>query len=251
MRRNSLMKRLAALILAGAMCAANAFTALASDSSKNGVPLEVILDINSRKTPIYDGYSQYVDGHRASGADTFRVVRSSNDVNLGNVVMDYFVLTYDEDGTQVSQECTVYGLEEGRHYPVVRSETVDRESLKGRLYDSLNRSYCIRFTYGDQSQTYYFLMTPEEDMDQYRNILRGNWEQTVSGYRYKYQDGYLKSWALINSGWYLFGDSGYMLKGWQQYKGAWFYLDPNSGLMRSNCTIDGYQIDGSGMRIEQ
>lgn len=253
MRRNSLMKRLAALALTGTMCAAFAFAAQASDcpaGSKNGVPFEVILDINSRRTPIYDGYSQYVDGHRASGKDTFRVVKNSSDVKLGDVVMDYFVLTYGEEGTQVSQECTVYGLEEGKHYPVVRSETVERESLKGRLYDSLNRSYTIRFTYGDQSKTYYYLMTPEEDMDQYRNILRGNWEKNARGDRYKYQDGYLKSWALINSKWYFFGDNTYLLKGWQQYRGAWYYLDPDSGIMRSNCTIDGYQLDGSGMCVK-
>ena len=97
-----------------------------------------------------------------------------------------------------SQECTVYGLQEGVSYPVVRQETVERESRKGKLYDDLNRCYTLQFTYGDQSKTYYFIMVPEDDMDQYRNVLRGNWEQSVRGYRYKYQDDYLKSWGLIN-----------------------------------------------------
>ena len=76
-----------------------------------------------------------------------------------------------------------------------------------------------------------------------------NWEQTVRGYRYKYQDDYLKSWGLINGQWYLFNDEGYMQKGWQQYKGDWYFLDRESGLMRTNCTIEGYEIDGSGVRV--
>ena len=84
---------------------------------------------------------------------------------------------------------------------------------------------------------------------QYRNVLRGNWEQSTGGFRYKYEKAYLKSWVLINSNWYLFGDDGYMKKGWQEYKGEWYYLDRDSGQMRTNCTIDGHEIDGSGMRI--
>ena len=161
-----------------------------------------------------------------------------------------FRSTYDKEGTQVSQECTVYGLQEGVSYPVVRQETVERESRKGKLYDDLNRCYTLQFTYGDQSKTYYFIMVPEDDMDQYRNVLRGNWEQSVRGYRYKYQDDYLKSWGLINGQWYLFNDEGYMQKGWQQYKGAWYFLDRSSGQMRTNCTVDGYEIDGSGVRVD-
>lgn len=251
MRRNSLIRRLAALVLAGAMSLAPAFPAMASDGSagsKNSMPFEVILDINNRKTPIYDGYSQYVDGNRASEEDTFHVVKTSNDVNLADVVMDYRILTFDGEGTQVSQECTVYGLEEGVHYPVVRPETVERESRKARLYDTLNRCYTLEFSYDGQAKTYYFVMVPEEDMDQYRNVLRGNWEQNTGGFRYKYDKDYLKSWVLINSNWYLFGDDGYMKKGWQEYKGEWYYLDRDSGQMRTNCTIDGYEIDGRGVR---
>ena len=250
MRRNSLIKRLAALTVTGILCLSSAFGSWASDGSRGSLPFEVILDINNRKTPIYDGYTQYVDGHRASDEDTFHVSRNNNEVKLDDVVLDYRIITYDKEGTQVSQECTVYGLQEGVSYPVVRQETVERESRKGKLYDDLNRCYTLQFTYGDQSKTYYFIMVPEDDMDQYRNVLRGNWEQSVRGYRYKYQDDYLKSWGLINGQWYLFNDEGYMQKGWQQYKGAWYFLDRSSGQMRTNCTVDGYEIDGSGVGVD-
>ena len=177
MRRNSLIKRLAALTVTGILCLSSAFGSWASDGSRGSLPFEVILDINNRKTPIYDGYTQYVDGHRASDEDTFHVSRNNNEVKLDDVVLDYRIITYDKEGTQVSQECTVYGLQEGVSYPVVRQETVERESRKGKLYDDLNRCYTLQFTYGDQSKTYYFIMVPEDDMDQYRNVLRGNWEQ--------------------------------------------------------------------------
>lgn len=250
MRRNSLIKRLTALTVTGILCLSSAFGSWAADGSKGSLPFEVILDINNRKTPIYDGYTQYVDGHRASDEDTFHVSRENNDVKLDDVVLDYRIITYDKEGTQVSQECTVYGLEEGVSYPVVRQETVERESRKGKLYDDLNRCYTLQFTYGDQSKTYYFIMVPEDDMDQYRNVLRGNWEQSVRGYCYKYQDDYLKSWGLINGQWYLFNDEGYMQKGWQQYKGEWYFLDRSSGQMRTNCTVDGYDINGSGVRVD-
>ena len=53
----------------------------------------MILDINNRKTPIYDGYTQYVDGHRASDEDTFHVSRNNNEVKLDDVVLDYRIIT--------------------------------------------------------------------------------------------------------------------------------------------------------------
>ena len=54
---------------------------------------------------------------------------------------------------------------------------------------------------------------------------------------------------MINDRWYLFGMDGYMKTGWQEYKGAWYYLNPDNGVMMTNCTIDGFQLDGSGMRV--
>ena len=86
-------------------------------------------------------------------------------------------------------------------------------------------------------------------MNEYRNLLLGKWVRHNSGWQYQYQDGNLTSWALINGKWYYFGTDGFMKTGWQEYKGQWFYLDPETGVMRSNCTIDGYVLDNSGVRI--
>lgn len=40
-----------------------------------------------------------------------------------------------------------------------------------------------------------------------------------------------------------------MKTGWLEYKGQWYYLDPENGVMQTNRTIDGYQLDSSGVRI--
>ena len=37
--------------------------------------------------------------------------------------------------------------------------------------------------------------------------------------------------------------------GWQEYKGDWYYLNPDDGVMRVDCTIDGYRLDRSGKRV--
>ena len=44
-----------------------------------------------------------------------------------------------------------------------------------------------------------------------------------------------------------FDDSGYLLRGWQQYKDDWYYLDRGSGRMAVSCTVDGYVIDEDGI----
>jgi len=107
----------------------------------------------------------------------------------------------------------------------------------------------IEFARGDERSSYYFSLLPEGEMPSYRNIHLGSWEQDKKGWRYLYQDAYLTSWAMINDRWYLFGMDGYMKTGWQEYKGAWYYLNPDNGVMMTNCTIDGFQLDGSGMRV--
>lgn len=251
MRRKSL-KGAAAFLAAAVLSAACAFASWASDSSagsSDGLPFEMVLDINSRKTQVYDGYSQYVDGWRVCPEDTFHLYVPEKGVDLSQVVLDYMILSYGEEGTQVLQEFTIQGLEENENYPVVRSETIARESARGKLYDNLNRCYTLRFTYGGQSETYYFHLVPEEDMEQYRNLLRGSWKRGASGNQYFYGDEYIRSWGLINGTWYYFGDDGYQRKGWLEYKGQWYFLDRDSGEMRTSCTIDGYTINSDGVRV--
>ena len=210
------------LLLAAVLAVGSAFSSQAGSAFKKEVPLTLHMDINNRQTPIYDGYTSYIMGNRASEKDTFTVTKNSDTLNLDDVTLSYYLVTYD-GGTEKNLECRVYGLKEGEHYPVVRPETFSRESEKGDVYDSL-----------------------ETDMAAYRNIHLGKWEKDVKGWRYQYQGEYLTSWAKINDKWYLFGMDGYMLTGWQDSMGALYYLNPSDGVMMTNCTIDGRRLDGSG-----
>ena len=158
------------------------------------------------------------------------------------------IITYDGE-TQKYLECTVTGLKEGIHYPIVRPETVEREKNAGGLYDTLDRCYVVEFRYGDARTNLYFSILPESDMNAYRNILLGKWIKESKGWKYEYQGENLTSWALVNDNWYYFGTDGYMKTGWQEYKGDWYYLNPDDGVMRVDCTIDGYRLDRSGKRI--
>lgn len=242
------VRQLGALVLAVILSMGCVFVSEAA-AVKPQVPVSLHMDINSRKTSIYDGYSTYVFGYRASDLDTFTITKDKEDVNLDDVTMNYYLLTYDGE-TQKYLECTVYGLKEGTHYPVVRPETVEREKAAGGLYDNLDRCYMVEFCYGDARSAMYFSLVPEDQMDTYRNILLGKWKKGTQGWRYEYQDGFLTSWALINDNWYLFGDDGYMKTGWQEYQGDMYYLNPDNGVMRADCTIDGHRLDSGGKRAD-
>ena len=248
MKRYESVKRLSVLLAAAAISMAAAFVSEARAVSNTEVPVTLHLDMNSRKTSIYDGYSSYLLGNRVSEIDTFIVTRDNNNVNLDDVILNYYLITYGGN-TQKYLECTVYGLKEGQHYPVIRPETVERETASGQLYENLERSYMVELMLGDAKKQYYFLVYPESEMNEYRNILLGKWVQSSAGWQYRYQDENLTSWALINGQWYYFGTDGIIWTGWQEYKGQWFYLDPESGVMRSNCRINGYELDSNGVRI--
>lgn len=251
MRKDGWISRCCSLVLTGILSLASPIAALASDAGSSAslpdLPFEAVLDINTRMQPVYDGYSQYVDAFRVSENDTFHVFTDNGNVDLEQVSVDYLVVTYDEEGTQISQECTVYGLEEGEHYPVVRPETVSRERAAGTLYHTLDRCYIIRFNYAGQQEELYFQVLSPDEASQYKNLVLGKWEKEAAGTRYLYNDHYLKSWALINGQWYLFDDNGYLLRNWQQYKGDWYYLDRSTGRMAVDCVVDGYKIDEDGV----
>lgn len=248
MRRYISFKRLGALVLAAALSVSAAFVSEAAATYKAEVPVTLHMDINSRRTTIYDGYSTYLLGYRVSEYDTFTVTKDKSDVDLSQVTLNYYLVTYNGE-TQKYLECTVYGLDEGAHYPVVRPETVEKEKAASGQYNYLDQCYIVEFCYEDKKESRYFMLLPEEEMRTYRNILLGKWNKDTRGWKYLYQEEYLTSWALINDKWYLFGTDGYMKTGWQEYKDQWYYLDPENGMMRANCTIDGYQLNGSGARV--
>ena len=248
MRRFSPLRQIGILVLAAALSLPGAFASQAGAVSQTEVPLTLHLDVNGRRTSLYDGYSSYLLGFRVSDYDTFTVTKDSIEVNLDDVMMNYYLITYNGE-TQKNLECTVHGIKEGTSYPVVRPETVERERETGMLYDSLDRCYIVEFVYKDAKESQYFAVYPEDVMNTYRNILLGKWNKDTKGWRYTYQGEDLISWALINDKWYFFGTDGFMKTGWQEYKGSLYYLDPETGQMRTNCTIDGFELDGSGRKI--
>ena len=233
MRRYMSVKRLGALVLAAVLSVSAAFVSEAAASFKAEVPVTLHLDVNSRRTTIYDGYSSYLLGYRVSEYDTFTVTKDKSDVDLNEVTLNYYLVTYRGE-TQKYLECTVYGLKEGTHYPVIRPETVEKERSVAGDYNYLDQCYIVEFCYQDKKESRYYMLLPEEDM---------------GGWRYLYQDEYLTSWAMINDKWYFFGTNGYMKTGWLEYKGQWYYMDPENGVMQTNRIIDGYQLDSSGVRI--
>lgn len=250
MRQLKAAKRLLTALLTVTFTVGAVFVSEASSSTfKADVPVTLHMDVSSRRTAIYDGYSTYRIGYRVSENDTFTVTKDRGDVDLAEAVLNYYLVTYAGD-TQKYLECTVRGLKEDTHYPVVRPETVEKEEhASSGEYDYLEQCYIVELCYQDQKVSRYFMLLPEEDMSGYRNILLGKWEQDARGWRYLYQEGYLTSWAMINDKWYFFGTDSYMKTGWQEYKDQWYYLSPDNGVMQTNCTIDGYQINGSGVRV--
>lgn len=249
MRGGCLVKNYMTLLLAAAFAVGSTFSSQAGSSFKKDVPLTLHMDINNRQTPVYDGYTSYVMGNRTCENDTFTVTKNTDQVDLGDVTLSYYLITYN-GGTEKNLECRVYGLKEGEHYPVIRPETFSREKASGDVYDSLERCYMVEFSTEDERKEYYFTAVPESDMAGYRNIHLGKWEKDIKGWRYLYQGDYLTSWAKINEKWYLFGADGYMLTGWQESMGHTYYLNLSDGVMMSNCTIDGRRLDGSGACVE-
>ena len=59
------------------------------------------MDINNRQTPIYDGYTSYIMGNRASEKDTFTVTKNSDTLNLDDVTLSYYLVTYDAEQRKI------------------------------------------------------------------------------------------------------------------------------------------------------
>ena len=61
----------------------------------------------------------------------------------------------------------------------------------------------------------------------------------------------LTGWVEAKEGYYLLGENGDMLTGWQNLNNIWYYLDKDNGVMLSNATTpDGYKVDASGAWIQ-
>lgn len=75
------------------------------------------------------------------------------------------------------------------------------------------------------------------------------WITDNGTYYYLYDTGAMATgWINLNGAWYLLKNSGDMATGWVVSNGDSYYLDPSSGSMATNTTIDGYTIGSNGKK---
>ncbi len=79
-------------------------------------------------------------------------------------------------------------------------------------------------------ESYYF-HTDGRMLTGWLNDSAGNryYMSTVSGRM-------IRGWREIDQHWYFFNSSGYMVKGWLKENNSYYYLDPSSGVMASDCS---------------
>lgn len=66
---------------------------------------------------------------------------------------------------------------------------------------------------------------------------------------YLYDTGAMaRGWIQVNGAWYNLKESGAMTTGWITSGSDYYYLDPSSGKMVTNTTIEGYKIGSDGKR---
>lgn len=59
------------------------------------------------------------------------------------------------------------------------------------------------------------------------------------------------SWRHVNDQWYFFDDKCVMRTGWIEWKGLWYFLDPNTGAMWYNATTpDNYYVNADGVWVK-
>ncbi len=63
------------------------------------------------------------------------------------------------------------------------------------------------------------------------SLQGGTWQKDDKGWWYKQSDGSYprESWKKSGEAWYFFDSAGYMAKGWVEYQGNWYYLNPEAG----------------------
>lgn len=102
------------------------------------------------------------------------------------------------------------------------------------------------------------------------SYANGGWLRIRGDWYYFNQEGYsVSGWFLDNGKWYFTDSDGIMKTGWLEQNGRWYYLNHDGamatgwvevkpgqwyylysdGCMARDTVIDGYQVDGSGMRV--
>lgn len=78
------------------------------------------------------------------------------------------------------------------------------------------------------------------------------WQQDEKGWWFKFPSGdYAKSqWFSYNNHDFYFNAEGYMVTGWQQIDGSWYYMNERGEKLFSTVTPDGYTLDADGKLVE-
>ena len=76
------------------------------------------------------------------------------------------------------------------------------------------------------------------------------WVRSPNGTWFREVDGSwpANQWKYIEKKWYFFDQNGYMVSGWLNWNGNWYYL--KDGVMQSKCWIDGFWLDENGVWVK-
>lgn len=79
-------------------------------------------------------------------------------------------------------------------------------------------------------------------------VMKNGWVKVKDKWYFLNEDGEMVSgWIKVKDKWYYLSDNGSMATGWINYNNQWYYLNIE-GDMAVNTYIDGYWIDGDGVR---
>lgn len=163
----------------------------------------------------------------APGAGSYEVKVLRNDSVVGSAI------------TTTSTSCSVSDLlvREGSYYARVRAMNSINPSTRSKL--AISNSIYVG----------------AEQAEQFRanSSTASGWVKDNKGWWYRNLDGSYttNNWHKINDVWYYFGSDGYMMTGWVQVDGEWYYCDPVSGAMWANTTTpDGYQLGADGAMVK-
>lgn len=142
---------------------------------------------------------------------------------------------------ELSMDCSSMVMKAGRYHFKVRAIHKNDASVASEVWATSND-----------------IDVSEADAKVYKEaaeaaMSQGTWVSDKTGTKFKLPDGtFVKNaWRKINKQWYYFKADGNRATGWNQIEGAYYYFYPENGQLAVNTTIDGYELDINGRRIEQ
>ncbi|GEM_PF-866442 len=128
--------------------------------------------------------------------------------------------------------------------------------LTSEAEDALLNLWFTRVGYYKQGTSIMIILAAyegEEATQLSPELAQGQWILDNGEWKYLRNDGTyaISCWVKnpADNEWYHFDENGYMNKGWfQDADEKWYYFAPESGIMQTNKTVDGYTLDSDGVR---